>query len=209
VVRAAGAGDWPAIRRLCCQTGDGGDPIEPGRWAFFAEVWIGAYERLAPGWAFVAEEAGVLVGYLTGCPDTAAFERARAFRITLPLLARVAAGRYGWTADARRFVRRAFGLARTAEQRFPADLLATLPARYPAHLHMNVAAGFRGRGLGAALVERYLRALRDVDAPGVHLFCGAGPLGFYRRQGFAELASLELSDGFRLYVLGRRLGDTG
>jgi GNAT superfamily N-acetyltransferase len=206
VVRRAGAGDWPAIRRLCCQTGNGGDAIEPERWPFFAEVWIGAYQRLAPAWVYVAEEAGGLVGYLTGCPDTAAFERARAFRITLPLLARVAAGRYGWTADTRRFVRRALGLARAAEERFPADLLAALAARYPAHLHMNVAAGSRGRGLGAALVERYLSALRETGAPGVHLFCGAGPLAFYRRQGFQELAGLELLDGFRLYALGRRLG---
>ncbi len=155
MVRAAHPGDWIAIRRLCCQTGDGGNPIEPRRWAFFAEVWIGAYERLAPGWALVAEEGGGLVGYLTGCPDSAAFERARAFRITLPLLARVAAGRYGWTVNTRRFVRRAFGLAHAVEERFPPDLLATLSARYPAHLHMNVAAGSRGRGLGTALVERY------------------------------------------------------
>jgi GNAT superfamily N-acetyltransferase len=154
----------------------------------------------------VAEEAGRLAGYLTGCPDTAAFERARAFRITLPLLARVATGRYGWTVDTRRFVRRAFGLARAAEERFSAGLRATLPARYPAHLHMNVAAGFRGRGLGTALVEQYVRDLREAHTPGVHLFCGAGPLGFYRRQGFDELASVELRDGFRLYALGRQLG---
>jgi GNAT superfamily N-acetyltransferase len=209
VVRAAHPGDWPAIRELACLTGDGGNPIEPKRRPFFAEEWIGAYERLAPDWTYVAEEAGGLVGYLTGCPDTAVFERARAVRVWLPLLVRVAAGRYGWTVDTRRFVRRALGLARAVEERFPADLLATLSARYPAHLHMNVAAGSRGRGLGAALVERYLGALRETDAPGVHLFCGAGPLGFYRRQGFEELASLELLDGFRLYALGRRLGDTG
>jgi GNAT superfamily N-acetyltransferase len=206
VVRRAGAGDWPAIRELACLTGDGGDPIEPRRRPFFADEWIGAYQRLAPDWTYVAEEAGGLAGYLTGCPDTVAFERARAFRITLPLLVRLAAGRYGWTVDTRRFVRRAFGLARPAEACFPADLLATLPARYPAHLHMNVAAGYRGRGLGTALMARYLAALREAGTPGVHLFCGTGPLGFYRQQGFEELASLALRDGVRLHALGRRLG---
>ena len=208
-VRRAGAGDWPAIRELACLTGDGGDPIEPKRRPFLAEEWIGPYQWLAPDWTYVVEKGGGLAGYLTGCPDTAAFERARAFRVTLPLLARVAAGRYGWTVDTRRFVRRAFGLARAAEECFPAALLATLPTHYPAHLHMNVGAGFRGGGLGTALMERYLDALGENGTPGVHLFCGAGPLGFYRRQGFAELASIALPDGFRLHVLGRPLGVSG
>jgi GNAT superfamily N-acetyltransferase len=204
-IRPARTGDWAAIRRLCCLTGDGGNPIEPERWSFFAEVWMGTYERLAPDWICVAEGSGGITGYLTGCPDTVAFERSRAFRVTLPLLARVAAGRYGWTADTRRFVRRAFGLARAAEDRFPHALLATLDARYPAHLHMNVASGFRGQGIGGALLTRYVETLRAHGVPGVHLFCGPGPLAFYTRHGFEPLGRLDLADGFRVYALARRL----
>ena len=152
-----------------------------------------------PDWTFVAETADRLVGYLTGCPDTAAFERARALRVTLPLLARVAAGRYAWTEDTRRFVRRAFGLARLPEDRFPPRLRAD----YPAHLHMNVAAGFRGRGIGAGLLTRYLEALREHGVSGVHLFCGPGPLRFYQRHGFAEVGHLDLQGGLRVFALTR------
>ena len=199
VIRQASAGDWLAIRDLCCLTGDAGEPIARERWRFFAELWIGPYERLAPDWTFVAEAADRLAGYLTGCPDTAAFERARAFRITLPLLVRVAAGRYGWTDDTRRFVRRAFGLARLPEDRFPPRLRAD----YPAHLHMNVADGFRGRGIGAGLLTRYLEALREHGVSGVHLFCGPGPLRLYQRRGFEEVGHLDLQGGLRVFALTR------
>jgi GNAT superfamily N-acetyltransferase len=203
VIRVARAADWPAIRELCCRTGDGGSPVAPGRWPFFAELWIGPYQRLLPGWTHVAETPAELAGYLTGCPDTRAFEQARAFRVTLALLARVALGRYGWTVDTRRFVRQAFGLARPAEAAFPPALVETLRRDYPAHLHMNVAAGARGRGIGGALLEAYLDALRERGVPGVHLFCGAGPLGFYGRHGFAVLGRLELADGFRVHACAR------
>ena len=203
VIRAARAADWPAIRELCCRTGDGGDPVARARWPFFAELWIGPYQRLRPGWTSVAETPAGLAGYLTGCPDTPAFERARAFRITLALLAAVALGRYGWTVDTRRFVRQAVGLARPADAAFPPALAATLRRDYPAHLHMNVAAEARGRGIGGALLEAHLDALRAHGVPGVHLFCGPAPLDFYARHGFALLGRLELADGFRVHACAR------
>jgi len=77
LVRAAKSpADWQAVRSLCCRTGNGGDPIDPTRWPLFAELWIGPYQRLVPEWTYVAEMDGRMVGYLTGCPDTAAFRRA-------------------------------------------------------------------------------------------------------------------------------------
>lgn len=205
MVRPARAADWPAVRDLCCLTGEAGSPIAPARWPFFAELWIGPYQRLVPEWTSVAEVGDGLAGYLTGCPDTAAFERARALRVTLPLLARVAAGRFGRTVDTRRFVRRTFGLARPAEAAFAPELSATLHRRFPAHLHMNVAAGLRGRGIGGELLDGYLHALRGRGIPGVHLFCGPGPLAFYARHGFAVLGRLALADGFRVHACARPL----
>ena len=91
------AADWQAVRTLCCQTGNGGDPIDPARWPLFGDLWIGPYQRLVPEWTYVAEAEDRIVGYLTGCPDTAALRRARRFRVTLPLLVGIACGRYGWT----------------------------------------------------------------------------------------------------------------
>jgi GNAT superfamily N-acetyltransferase len=200
--------DWRAVRDLCCATGDGGDPIAAERWPFFAELWIGPYQRLSPEWTSVAESAGRVVGYLTGCPATAAFERARARAVTLPLLARVALGRYGWTADTRRFVRQTLGLGVGPDACFAPALHQRLRADYPAHLHMNVAAGFRRAGVGGALLRRYLAELTARGVPGVHLFCGPGPLAFYARAGFAELAAVDLPR-LRVYALARRLVTPG
>jgi GNAT superfamily N-acetyltransferase len=70
---------------------------------------------------------------------------------------------------------------------------------------MNVEPGYRGRGIGAALIERYARDLQAAAVPGIHLFCGPAPRSFYARNGFTEIAALEVSPGQRVYTLGRRL----
>ena len=199
------AADWQAVRTLCCQTGSGGNPIDPVRWPLFADLWIGPYQRLVPQWTYVAEVEGRIVGYLTGCPDTAAFRRARRFRVTLPLLIGIALGHYGWTSDARRTVRLALRLGRGVESRLAPRLPAGFAHTHPAHLHMNVDAGYRRRGIGALLIERYVRDLGEAGVPGVHLFCGSEPQPFYARNGFTDLAALELGSGLAVYVMGRRL----
>jgi len=197
--------DWQAARSLCCRTGNGGAPIDPARWPLFAELWVGPYQRLVPEWTYVAEAGDRVVGYLTGCPDTAAFRRARWLRATLPLLAAIACGRYAWNADARRTVELAFGLRTGMESRLATGMPEGLTRTYPAHLHMNVEAEYRRRGIGAALIERYARDLRTAGVPGIHLLCGAEPRAFYARNGFADLGALEVSPGRRIYTLGRRL----
>jgi GNAT superfamily N-acetyltransferase len=205
LVRVVTAGDWQAVRSLCCRTGNGGDPIDPARWPLFAELWIGPYQRLVPEWTYVVEGDGQIVGYLTGCPDTAAFHRARRLHVTLTLLIGIALRRYPWNTDARRAVTLALRLHRGVESRLAATRPREDARTYPAHLHMNVEAAYRGRGIGAALMERYARDLTGASVPGVHLFCGAAPRSFYVRHGFTELAACEVSLGRRVYYLGRRL----
>ena len=158
--------DWEAVRSLCCRTGNGGDPIDPARWPLFADLWIGPYQRLVPEWTYVAEADGRVIGYLTGCPDTVAFRRARRFRVTLPLLCRIASGRYAWNSDARRMVRLALRLHRGVESRLAPGLPAGLTDTHPAHLHMNVEAECRQRGIGVGLIERYARDLGAAGVPG-------------------------------------------
>ena len=70
---------WAAVGDLCCRTGDGGDPISNERWELFARIWIEPYRVLMPEWSYVALADRRVVGYLTGCPDTARFAR-QAFR---------------------------------------------------------------------------------------------------------------------------------
>jgi GNAT superfamily N-acetyltransferase len=203
---AASPADWAAVRSLCCRTGNAGEPIEPARWPLFGALWIGPYQRLVPEWTYVADADGHVVGYLTGCPDTAAFRRARRYRVTLPLLAAIACRRYPWNADARRAVRLALHLDRGLESRLAPAQPADLARTHPAHLHMNVEAEYRRHGIGAALIERYVEDLTAAGVAGVHLLCGPGPRPFYARNGFTDLAAVELGPGRWVYTLGRRLG---
>jgi GNAT superfamily N-acetyltransferase len=201
--RARDAADWRAVRDLCCRTGDGGRPVARERWPLFAEVWVGPYARLRPGWTLVADDGGVVVGYLTGCPDTPAFRRAARWRVALPLLAGIAIGRYPWNSDARRLARRTLLREPGPERRLLRTLAPRALGPYPAHLHVNVDEKVRGRGVGRALLEAYIRDLAAAGVPGVHLYCGPAPVPFYLRLGFHEVGRLEARPGAWVYALAR------
>jgi GNAT superfamily N-acetyltransferase len=63
--------------------------------------------------------------------------------------------------------------------------------RHPAHLHINLAPAFRGRGLGARLIAAFAACAADAGATGMHVVTGrdARNVAFYRRCGLAELGS--------------------
>lgn len=69
-------------------------------------------------------------------------------------------------------------------------VFARQTALYPAHLHVNVAATARSRGIGERLVSAFEQHAVDRGAPGVHVITGAGlrNVGFYARLGFREVA---------------------
>lgn len=81
-----------------------------------------------------------------------------------------------------------------------------LTARYPAQLHVNLDAAWRGRGIGARLVAAFADLARAAGAAGVHVVTARGMrnVGFYLGNGFVERGSLD--DGDRTLVfLGRDL----
>ena len=200
------AGDWSAVYDLCCRTGNNGAPIPRERWDLFARLWAGPYEQIFPQWTYVAEAKSMIVGYLTGCPDSRAFAKAKLWSFSLPLLWDVFLGRYRGNREAGRFVGQLFGLEKGPEQTFPRTLQRQLRRDYPAHLHMNVDADWRRSGVGKRLVECFFSDLRSAHIPAVHLYCGADPLEFYRNQGFNELAKV-VFHGVPVYALGLRLQD--
>ena len=83
---------------------------------------------------------------------------------------------------------------------------AALCRRFPAHLHINLATGFRNRGIGARLIEAFAAEARAAGAPGMHVVTGEGMrnVRFYLRCGFAEQGSA-LWNGRRILFLGREL----
>ncbi len=176
LVRRAAPADWTAIAGLCADTGAQGDPVGDDERAEFAERWVGPYRALRPDWTFVVEEGGRLVGYLTGSPDSLAFEEER---------------------------RRAFKAEPDAREFFPMDFRLELWSDHPAHLHMNVAAAARRRGAGAALLAAFFDALRAAGARSAHVICGEGAASYWRKAGFADLRVEEPFAGVRLHAMTR------
>ena len=195
--------DWLAIRELCGRTAEQGRGIDEARWPFFSEFWVGPYEKLLPEWTYAAraENGPRVAGYLTGCPDTASFERKSLLLHRWPLFIKALLGFYPRNEDTRRFIRRFLGLEKTMESRFPREERLRLMSLYPAHLHVNVDGAFRGSGVGKKLMELFIEDMRKAGVPGVHLVCGDRPVGFYKRLGFGVLARVEAADE-PLYVMG-------
>ncbi|MBI5246613.1 MAG: GNAT family N-acetyltransferase [Elusimicrobia bacterium] len=175
-LRKAGTPDWTAIAALCADTGRQGDPVDDDERETFAEHWIGPYRELRPDWTFVAVHDKKIVGYLTGCPDTLSFEKERR-RLLNP------------RPDSRQF--------------FPHLVLVKLWAEHPAHLHMNVAADFRGFGTGAALIRFFFADLRKAGVPSAHVICGPSAAPFWERMAFRTEATVQAAPGVTLSAMAR------
>lgn len=85
-------------------------------------------------------------------------------------------------------------------------LFADLYAEYPAHLHINLTAASRGRGLGGRLIAGLEQRLA---VPGLHLVTDSGARNarFYRKNGFTHEVVRRLggADGPELLFMGKRL----
>jgi hypothetical protein len=195
--------DWESIRRLCCLTGNGGEPISKERWPFFAEQWIGPYQRL-PSLSYVSVKEDHINGYLVAVQNTVEFEKLKFLKFSIPLAAKIFLKRYVSNSDTRRFLKRNFYLEKGPEQSFPLRFLKNLKNEYPAHLHMNVENEARGLKIGAQLIERLKEDLRQSGVHGVHLFCGDQPIPFYQKQGFSVLHRIEFKPEVFVYALGAR-----
>ncbi|MFL5814234.1 MAG: GNAT family N-acetyltransferase [Bdellovibrionia bacterium] len=199
--------EWSDIRKICCETGKSGAPIERERWKFFGEHWVGPYETLLADWTWVATQhasngSEEVIGYLTGCPDSAQLARKRILRFDFPLVLAILHKRYPINMDVRRYLKRRFKLEKSPEELFPENVNSMLRSLYPAHLHINLTEKARGNGTGRKLVETYFEALREKRVCGVHVHCGSAPVRFYERLGFEILHSVEVRPGVSVYCLG-------
>lgn len=77
-------------------------------------------------------------------------------------------------------------------------------ARFPAHLHINLAPEFRNLGIGSRLVDSFVDLVRAVGLPGLHVTTGDGMrnIRFYLANGFAEVGRWPRADGPMVF-LGR------
>lgn len=82
--------------------------------------------------------------------------------------------------------------------------LAHRTQAYPAHLHINLAASARSKGIGSRLIEAFVNDARAAGLPGVHLVTGreSRNRSFYARNGFVNVAELTWG-GTPIVMLGR------
>lgn len=183
VIRKYAPQDRSAVRRICYDTGLMGDPIDPhfGCRDLFADYWMNYYTDHEPESAFVAEVEGQVVGYLVGCKDTLIQQQIHG-GVIMPHIRRKLLT-FGYRIDRRFFSAMGRYLRSTWRHEFVEE-----PAKdYPAHLHMNLAQGFRGGGIGSRLLLAYFDYLRENRIEGVHLGTTTRnklAVSFYKKWGF-------------------------
>jgi len=180
--------DRAAVFRIAADTAFFGEPIEAyfEDRHLFCDAFYSYYTDLEPenGWVACAE--GRVIGFIVGSTDTKAYQRRLMRHILPPVVLRFLRGAYHPGPQAWRYLR---ALAAAAVHReFPhADL-----DRYPAHLHINLEAGWRGYGLGRRLMEAFIQRLKSMNVSGVHLHTTSmnrAACGLYRSCGFDLLDS--------------------
>lgn len=202
VVRPYRAEDRAAVRRICFVTGYMGEPVD---WLWrdeesFADLFSGYWTDREPDSALVAEIDGEVAGYLLGCRD------ARRVWNPAPLMLRHMVGRGLLLRPGTAGVLwRMLGdvCVDGARRQLPVPFH---DERWPAHLHIDLLESCRGRGVGAALVRRWLDTLRAEGVPGCHVETLAEnerAVAFFTAMGFEPRGAPRPVPGFRSPAGGR------
>jgi GNAT superfamily N-acetyltransferase len=91
---------------------------------------------------------------------------------------------------------------RFADLSYLTGAFRNLCRHYPAHLHVNLAPAFRGRGLGTSLVAAFAAHAHEAGATGMHVVTRADArnVGFYSRCGLAEAGRCRWRDSDLVFL---------
>ena len=180
--------DREAIRQICCDTADGGEPVEaffPDR-EVFADLLTLYYTDYEPSSTWVAERDGQVIGYLTGCLDTRRFLRVMAWRLVPRTFLKALVRGTLWHPQVVTLLSANLGGWLRGGFRREVSLWS-----YPAHLHVNLRKGNRGQKIGRQLLERFFQQVRDAGLNGVHAGVSSQnerARRFFESLGFTPLA---------------------
>jgi hypothetical protein len=156
-IRSYVESDRAAIRRLCCDTGFLGGPIDTvfQDRELFADLFTGAYLKHEPEWALVAEAEGRVVGYLLGsmCRHFDWVLMRSGLPVASKMFCKLLTGRYAGHPRSGRFVRWLLTAGYQEQPRHPAQA---------AHLHFDLERGYRGRGIIQRFWGMYEEKLRGA-----------------------------------------------
>jgi ribosomal protein S18 acetylase RimI-like enzyme len=186
VVRLYRPEDRLQVREIACATAGGEKSIE----TFFhdreaiADVLMRYYTDYEPGSLWVASSGPLVAGYLTGCLDTKKYLRILIRKILPQTMGGTVVRGALWRLETWRLLAGLVGTG-LAGGRPKVDLDAR-----PAHLHINLRQGFRGRGIGTQLMDSFKRQVEQAGGAGIHLLAaGDNEPGhwFFEAQGFRRL----------------------
>jgi GNAT superfamily N-acetyltransferase len=188
MVRPYQTADREALFQIGADTAFFGAPIEAYMEdrRIFLDSFYAYYTDYEPEHAWVACAGAQVVGFLTGCTNSRCSERVLVRKLIPGVLWRLLTGYYHPGKKTWRYVRAAITAGLRGESP-PVDL-----QRYPAHLHINLAAEWRGFGLGQRLMLAYLDQLRQLGVRGVHLgttSMNVAACRLYERTGFHLLGA--------------------
>jgi ribosomal protein S18 acetylase RimI-like enzyme len=187
--------DLSRLYDICVQTGDSGRDVtneHPDPDAF-GNFYAAPYAVLEPDLCFVLTGDGVPCGYILGTRDSEDFSR-RLEQEWFPVL------------------RERYPLPVTEDDSPAARMIRAIhrgyqsipeAAGYPAHLHIDLLPHAQGRGNGRRLMDSFLRRLRELKVPAVHLGVGkknTRAVEYYKAMGFHAMAEYEWG-----FLMGKRL----
>jgi ribosomal protein S18 acetylase RimI-like enzyme len=186
IVRLYEPRDRTAVRQICCDTADAGQPVEnffPDR-EFIADLVTRYYTDYESESCWVAEAAGRVIGYLTGSVRGRRAECLTAWRIA-PVAILRAIGRGVL------FHRQTWRMLRAGWRTLRLRQGGRADVDYRAHVHINLAAGWRGQQTGRQLMEQFFRYATAAGVGGVIAGVrgdNAGGRKFFERLGFMVVA---------------------
>jgi hypothetical protein len=194
-IRSYRASDREAVRRLCCETGFLGEPIDPiyEDRELFADFLTTYYTDWEPESSFVVEADGELCGYLLGSRKPLG-NQLYAFWQNISLFFKVIGRYFNYNDRSRRFIR---WTVTHGWREVPAR-----PRRVP-HFHVNLLADARKMSTTRALISAYLSYLYRCGEKRVYgqivTFESRRGEKMFERYGFNVLNRAEITKYKALY----------
>jgi ribosomal protein S18 acetylase RimI-like enzyme len=161
-----------------------------------------------PQSCFVAEKKGQVIGYVLGTKDIRKMRKSMKYRI-LPGLARKVISN-GHFLRKNNFILMKKMLSSLIKGEFKVPDFAS---EYPATLHINIKAQYRGHHLGSLLVDHFLDCLKKNNIHGIHFgVLSEGAKRFFLKLNFEILFEGEYTflryltgENFPHYIMGKHI----
>ncbi|MBS3735629.1 MAG: GNAT family N-acetyltransferase [Candidatus Bipolaricaulota bacterium] len=149
------------------------------------------YLNYEPEHLLIAEVEGQVVGYLSGCFNGSRCRWIKSTRVIPKAIVKALFRReIGWK-EVRYLGSFIYVTTHGGLRNAP-------PSGYPAHFHINISEGSRGKGLGTELANEFISMLREAEVRGVHVRVRQNDrrasrffrsLGFTRETGYPILVA--------------------